>query len=148
MLASSPVLLSPLVDFHSFSAILVLRLSRLLRLFKVLHFIPHREMLAAGIVRSLKASVGVFIALFFLNFMFAIGATILFGKTAPQYFGNPLISIYSLFKVFTVEGWYEIPDMLVASDASVFWAFLVRRRGLPRRTTRPPIEAAIGKKGH
>ncbi len=123
---SSPVLLSPFIDLKSFSVILILRLSRLFRLLKVLRFIPHREMLLEGILRSLKASVGVFLALFFLNFLFAIGATLLFGKTAPEYFGNPLISIYSMFKIFTVEGWYEIPALLISSESSIFWIFLVR----------------------
>ncbi len=126
VIMSSPVLLSPLIDLRYFSVILVLRLSRLFRLFKLLHFIPNREKLIAGIVRSLKASVGVFLALFFLNFLFAVGATLLFGKTAPEHFGNPLISIYSLFKIFTIEGWYEIPDLLISNKSSIFWVFLVR----------------------
>ena len=110
VIASSPVLLYPIFDLKAFSVILILRLSRILRLFKVLNFIRNRESLFAGIIRALKASVGVFIALFFLNFLFAMGATILFGKKLPEHFGNPVISFYTIFKLFTVDGWYEIPD--------------------------------------
>lgn len=126
VLASSPVLLSVFFDLRTFSVLLILRLSRILRLFKLLTFIPHRDSILSGIVRSLKASVGVFIALIFLNFMFAMGATLLFGRGSPQYFGDPFISLYSLFKVFTVEGWYEIPDILAGQTTSQVGAFFVR----------------------
>ena len=123
---SLPVLLSPFLDLRSFSVFLVLRLSRLFRLFKILRFIPNGELIAAGLVRSLKASVGVFLALFFLNLMFALGATLIFGERLPQHFGNPIVSIYTLFRVFTVEGWYEIPDLLLSETSSSAWVFLVR----------------------
>ncbi len=126
VLASTPVLLTPIIDLRSFSVILILRLSRLLRMMKVLRFIPNSEKLAEGIGRALKASVGVFVALFFLNLLLATGATMLFSTAAPEYFGNPLTSLYTLFKVFTVEGWYEIPDMLASQNHSMYWIMLVR----------------------
>lgn len=34
-----------------------------------------------------------------------------------MYFGTPLRSIYSIFRVFTVEGWYEIPDAIAAATS-------------------------------
>jgi len=123
---SSPVLLSPFFELKAFSVILILRLSRILRLFKLLTFIPNRDSILSGVVRALKASVGVFITLIFLNFMFAMGAVLLFGQDAPDFFGNPLIALYSLFKIFTIEGWYEIPDILAARADTVFAAFFVR----------------------
>jgi len=123
---SSPVLLSPFFELKAFSVILILRLSRILRLFKLLTFIPNRDSILSGVVRALKASVGVFITLIFLNFMFAMGATLLFGQDAPEFFGNPLISLYSLFKIFTIEGWYEIPDILASRAATYFAAFFIR----------------------
>ena len=126
VISSSPVLLSPIFDLKTFSVLLILRLSRLLRLFKILTFIPNRDSILNGIVRALKASIGVFIALLFLNFLFAMGATLLFGQDAPEYFRNPFISFYSLFKIFTVEGWYEIPDILVNKSDSMFSAFFIR----------------------
>lgn len=119
---SLPALLPPSMHAHAFAGFLVLRLGRLFRFFRVFKFIPNAEKIFFGIRRSLRASVGVFAALFVLNFALAMGATMLFGDFAPEYFGTPLRSIYSLFKVFTVEGWYEIPDALSergVSDAMI-----------------------------
>lgn len=109
---SAPALLHFWMDLPEMGAFLALRIARLLRLLRNLHFIPNREHLIAGVGRAMRASVGVFLALLIVNLILALGATFLFGKAAPEYFGNPLLSIYSLFKVFTVEGWYEIPDLL------------------------------------
>jgi voltage-gated sodium channel len=109
---SLPALLGPVMDSSDFAFILVLRLGRLFRLFRVLRFIPNLEHLAEGIQRALRASVGVFLALFLIILILAVGATLLFRDVDPEDFGNPVVSAYSIFKVFTVEGWHEIPEEL------------------------------------
>ncbi|MDY0063143.1 MAG: ion transporter [Myxococcota bacterium] len=114
VMLSLPVLLSPWVDLHDFAAVLLLRLGRLFRLFRLLRFIPNASHLATGIQRALKTSFGVFLALALILLILAIGATMLFGELDPEHFGDPLISMYHVFRVFTLEGWYELPDGLVA----------------------------------
>ena len=123
---SLPVLLAPLVDLHELGGVLVLRLGRLFRLFRVMRFIPNRHHLAAGISRALKASVGVFIALVLINVILAMGASYLFGDLAPELFGDPLRACYNLFRIFTVEGWYEVPELLAERASSPAWGWLAR----------------------
>ena len=125
---SLPVLLKPLgiLDTSVFAVFLVLRLGRLFRLFRLLKFIPNREHMLVGIQRALKASVGVFAAIVVVNLVLAIGGSMLFGRWAPEHFGNPLLSIYTTFKVFTVEGWYEIPDLLAERAESDLVAAFAR----------------------
>ena len=105
-------------------------LLRLLRLMKLLKFIPNSEMLIQGLKRALKASIGVIMSLFILNLIFALGATILFGNIsgAEPYFGDPLNSMYTMFKIFTIEGWYEIPDQLIENipEKTNWMIFLIR----------------------
>jgi voltage-gated sodium channel len=112
---SSPVLLLPLFEVEGLATLLVLRLGRLFRLFRVLRFIPNREHLYRGMTRALRASVGVFLALLLLNIAVSVGATQLFGRYLPEHFGNPLLSSYTIFRVFTVEGWSSIPDAIAAT---------------------------------
>ncbi len=125
VLFSLPTLLSPFYDLQDFAIILAVRLGRLFRLLRLIRFIPNREHLIKGLSRSLKASVGVFIALLIINLIFALGATFLFHDRAPEHFENPVISLYSMFKIFTVEGWYEIPDQ-IAENSDKFWAVFSR----------------------
>ena len=77
-------------------------LLRLIRLLKLMKFIPNSTMLIEGIKRALKASIGVIMSLFILNMIFALGATILFDniKGAEPFFGDPLNSMYTMFKIF------------------------------------------------
>lgn len=109
---SLPALAGPILGSQDFAFILILRLGRLFRLFRVLAFIPNLDHLVLGIRRALKASVGVFLALLLAILILAVGASLLFRDVDPENFGNPLVSAYSVFKVFTVEGWHEIPEHL------------------------------------
>ena len=125
---SLPVLIEPLgiFDTGAFAVLLTLRLGRLFRLFRAFRFIPNRDHLIKGINRALRVSVGVFLALFVINIIFAIGASMLFREASPEFFGNPALSIYSIFKVFTIEGWYEIPDAIAAGASNDGMAVLAR----------------------
>jgi len=126
VLFSLPVLATPVMSLDDFRVVTLLRASRLFRLFRLLHMVPNRVHLAKGIGRAMKASVGIFLGLFLLNLILSLGATILFRHQAPEQFGNPFISLYTLFKVFTVEGWHEIPDNMVLGSADGWWTAGVR----------------------
>jgi voltage-gated sodium channel len=78
----------------------------------VLRFIPNLDHLVAGIRRALRASVGVFLALVLINLILAVMATLMFRDVDPEHFGNPIVAGYSIFQVFTVEGWNEIAENL------------------------------------
>lgn len=121
VLGSLPLLAAPFVAIpvEEFAVLLLLRLGRLLRFSRVIRFVPNASDIARGVIRALKASVAVFLVLFVLNLILAMGANLLFGEAeaTQPYFGDPLISFYSLFKVFTIEGWYDIPDQVAQSGA-------------------------------
>ncbi len=124
-LLSLPVLGIPFWGINSLSGVPILRMARLFRLLRFLRFIPDRDNLAKGVSRALRASIGVFLALTLLNFIFAMGAHTLFGQDAPQHFGDPLTSIYSMFQVFTLEGWHEISaDLASVHPDSWGWNWL------------------------
>ena len=124
-----PLLIGPFlerVDLGGFSIVLLLRMGRFLRFWRIMRFVPNASHIWTGVVRSLKASVGVFIVLLGLNLILAMGANMLFAQLAPEYFGNPLLALYSIFKVFTIEGWYEIPDELAERGISNSQLVLLR----------------------
>ena len=114
VLGSSPLLLEPIVggSVQFFSIVLV---GRFLRFLRIMRFVPNSEKIWAGVSRALKASAAVFLTLLVLNIILAMGANALFGDVAPKHFGDPLKSAYTLFKVFTVEGWYQIPEEMAAN---------------------------------
>jgi voltage-gated sodium channel len=63
--------------------------------------------------------------MFVLIIIFAMIGCGLFKDAAPEYFSTPLDAIYATFRIFTGEGWNEIPDT-VALNMSNAWAHVIR----------------------
>lgn len=127
VLGSLPVFLEGLFPIPEATGLLILlRLFRLVRLVRFLRFIPNIEQVMAGLGRAIKASVFVLGVLVFLNFMLAILTCHFYAESAPEYFGNPLVSIYSVFQLFTLEGWNEIPAAIVQNSDSAMTTGLTR----------------------
>ncbi len=102
---------------------LTLRVFRVFKFFRLIRFFPDANSLVSSVQRALKASYIVIFGFFVLVFIVSLVSCSLFKKIAPEYFGNPLESFYSIFRLFSVEGWYEIPD-LIASRSEPMIGFL------------------------
>jgi voltage-gated sodium channel len=100
------------IEITSFSFLLVFRVMRVFKSFRFLKFIPGMDHLVNGISRALRTSVIVLMGFAIYIFIIGIFSFYLFKEISPAYFGNPLNSLYSIFKIFTVDGWYEIPEHL------------------------------------
>lgn len=103
--------------------LLVFRISRVFKFFRFLKFIPGINQIIEGVKRALKDSILILLGFTVYNFVAAVFSCYLFKDISPEYFGDPVKAFYSTFKVFTVEGWYEIPDQML-QDSSTVVAFL------------------------
>lgn len=103
----------------SLSFVLALRVFRVFKFFRIIRFLPNIKELSKGLKKALKDSYAVFLSFIIIIFIFALLNCSLFAKSAPEYFATPLDSIYSIFKLFTIEGWFEIPEVIAEyySDA-------------------------------
>jgi len=113
------------LNIADLSFILVFRIFRIFKSFRFLKFIPGITELINGIQRALKSSV--FVLLGFTVYIFIIGVLSfhLFNSSDTVYFTDPFTSLYSIFKIFTVEGWYSVPEEIIASG-SALPAFFIR----------------------
>ena len=105
------------------SILLSLRTMRVFKTFRMLKFIPNIDSLLNGIKLAFKSSYIVAIGLVVLLLVFSIVTTFLFCDFAPQYFGNPVISVYSIFRLFTIEGWYEMPEAIAVNGGTTMAVF-------------------------
>lgn len=117
---SLPALLVPFTQVPNTSAIIILRLFRIIRIARLLRFVPNMQHILLGLGRALKASVFVLASLVFLVFILAIITCHFYGKLVPELFGDPLISLYSVFQLFTLEGWNEIPAAIALKTESSY----------------------------
>ena len=126
LIIALPTLASPFLEHTTAtSTILALRSMRLFKSFKMLRFIPNIHKLLKGIKQAFKASLLVLIAFVVFLVIFSILSSTIFGPIAPEYFGNPAISLYSIFRLFSVEGWYELPDA-IAKNGTQSWGLFAR----------------------
>ena len=102
------------------SLLLILRLLRSFRFLRVLHFFPNVTQVFKGFKLALRESYAILFCFLILIIVFGLINCSLFKDISPEYFNTPLTSIYSVFRICTVEGWYEIPDSItVATSATV-----------------------------
>lgn len=107
------------LNVYDFSFLLVFRILRVFKAFRFLKFIPNVGELVEGVQRALKASVFVFFGFTVYIFIIGILSYYLFQGSGSEYFSNPMISLYSTFKIFTVEGWFEIPEQVIQSYSEI-----------------------------
>ncbi|MBQ3634091.1 MAG: ion transporter [Bacteroidales bacterium] len=92
------------------SAFLVLRMMRVLRILRTVRFFPGFDAVLRGFRLAMTQSWPVLISFFLIIAIFALLNCAMFSNAAPEYFGTPTSSMYSIFRLCTIEGWYEIPD--------------------------------------
>ncbi|MFT6881587.1 MAG: voltage-gated sodium channel [Marinoscillum sp.] len=124
---SVPSLFELIIDIPDLSYLLVFRLLRVMRILRFMRFIPNISKMMAGIARAFRASIFVLAALVIYNVLLAILASHLFRNEAPEMFGNPGISLLSIFQVFTLEGWNEMPSTIIAASDPTSWKPLLTR---------------------
>ena len=106
--------------FIDLSFLLILRLLRTFRFLRVLHFFPNFPQIIKGFKLAIKESYAILLCFLVLIVVFGLINCSLFKDIAPAYFATPLESIYSVFRICTVEGWYDIPDTIsVATSPAI-----------------------------
>lgn len=121
-----PSLADPFIETATATNVLLtLRTLRIFKSFRLFRHVPNIKRLMNGTVMALHASSLVCVAFIIFLLIFATLTSALFGSTAPDYFGNPGLSLYSTFRLFTIEGWYELPDT-IAQNSNTVVAVLAR----------------------
>jgi voltage-gated sodium channel len=115
IIGSLPAVIADFVPIPDTSLLIILRIFRLVRLIRFIRFVPHLDKILAGLGRAVKASFFVLIALAFLNLLLALFTCHFYAEVAPDHFGDPFISSFSIFQMFTVEGWNDIAADITTS---------------------------------
>ena len=115
---STPAILTTFFEagiLSNLSVLLTLRLLRVFRLFRAFKFFPNINKITEGLSRALSQSKAILLGFFVIIVISGLINCCLFKNVAPEYFATPLDSIYTVFRIFTVEGWYDIPDAIAAT---------------------------------
>ena len=114
------------VGLANLSFLLVLRIFRIFKFFRVVRLFPNFATIISNFRLALKQSYGIMLGFLILIVTVALLGCCMFRDAAPEFFGTPLDSVYSTFRFFTIEGWYEIPDAVASGMGSPIWVHVVR----------------------
>ena len=129
-----------LIPTNLFISLRTLRMFRTLRIAKaarIMRFIPDIDKLLRGIKSALKSCLVVVIGFIIFMLFTSILSSTLFGEFAPEYFGSPGQALYSTFRLFTIEGWFDIPDAIAQRStpgmgifAKIYFSFFLFAGGI------------------
>lgn len=108
------------LDISSMGFLPMFRAFRIFRSFRLFRFIKGVDQLLLGISRALKTSIIVLLGFIIYIFVVAVMSYNFFHEVSSLHFGNTAISLYSTFKTFSIEGWFEIPEEIVVGQSPIF----------------------------
>jgi voltage-gated sodium channel len=91
----------------------VLRLARILRVFRLVTSMPKLQVLVGALLKSIPSMGYVAVLLFILFYIYAVVGTFMFGGNDPVHFGSLQASMMTLFKTITLEGWIDFMNIQV-----------------------------------
>lgn len=112
-------------SMDNYSVFLVIRAFKIMKFIRIVKFFPDISKIAKGVKKGIRSSYSVFFALLIFIVIISLINCSLFGNAAPGFFNNPLNSFFSMFRLFTVEGWYEIPAAVVDGSNISFYSHWV-----------------------
>ena len=114
-------------DLVDLSFLMIFRLLRVLRFFRVLHFFPNFSKVVHGFQVAMRQSYAILLSFVVIITVFGLFNCSLFRDADPEHFQTPLRSIYAVFQICTIEGWYEIPNTVAEYyGGSTFTAEIIR----------------------
>jgi voltage-gated sodium channel len=99
-------------EYTGLSLLMIFRLLRVLRFFRVLHFFPNFSKVVHGFRVAMRESYAILLSFAVIIVIFGLLNCSMFQEADPEHFSSPLRSIYSVFQICTIEGWYEIPNTI------------------------------------
>ena len=115
-----PSLLNPFVEMElTTNVLLSLRMLRIFKSFRLFKFIPNVDGLLKGFKVAARASLIVIIAFVVIVFVTSILASTLYSKIVPDLFGNPGVSLYTIFRYFSGDDWGAVPVRIAQNSPDI-----------------------------
>lgn len=105
-------------------ALSVLRALRILRVLRLINAVPSMRRVVGGLAAAIPGMGSVAALLVLVLYVAVVIATNLYGKIAPDYFGDLGTSAFTLFQTMTGEAWPDIAREVMRHDPSA-WVFFV-----------------------
>ena len=97
-----------IIDLEIFAGFTILRSLRILKILRVIEFIPEGKEISSKLLKALKGVTFIIIAFIIYSTVISLISVTLFKSSAPTYFQNAFDSFFTIFKVFSGDGFSDI----------------------------------------
>ncbi len=102
------IVIISLVPINNADLVVVGRMLRIFRIMRVISFIPELRILVEALFQVIPKMMYILVLLFIFFYIYGtVGATF-FGDINPDLWGNVALSMLTLFRIMTLEGWTEV----------------------------------------
>ena len=110
-------------DLEIFAGFAVLRSLRIFKLLRVIEYIPEGKRISKQLFKALKSISFIIFAFFIYTTIISLISVTLFRHAAPVYFQNAFESFFTIFKVFSGDGFSDIVAVIQENSSLLFTSF-------------------------
>lgn len=110
-------------DLEIFAGFAALRSLRIFKLLRVIEYIPEGKRISSQLFKALKSISFIIFAFFIYTTIVSLISLTLFKHVAPMFFQNAFESFFTIFKVFSGEGFSGIIDEIEKNSTVLFTSF-------------------------
>lgn len=110
-------------DLEVFAGFTVLRTLRIFKILRVIEFIPEGKKISSKLLKALKGVFFIMVAFIIYSTIISLISVTLFKSSAPSFFSNAFDSFYTIFKIFSGDGFSDVVAEIVSNSSLEFGYF-------------------------
>lgn len=110
-------------DLEVFAGFTVLRSLRIFKILRVIEFIPEGKKISSKLLKALKGVFFIMVAFIIYSTIISLISVTLFKSSAPSFFSNAFDSFFTIFKIFSGDGFSDVVSEIVTNSSHAFGNF-------------------------
>jgi len=110
-------------DLEIFAGFTALRSLRIFKILRVIEFIPEGKEISSKLLKALKGVFFIMVAFIIYSIIISLISVTLFKSSAPSFFSNAFDSFFTIFKIFSGDGFSDVVNEIVSNSSLEFGYF-------------------------
>jgi voltage-gated sodium channel len=110
-------------DLEIFAGFTVLRSLRIFKILRAIEFIPEGKEISSKLLKALKGVFFIIVAFIIYSTIVSLISVTLFKSSGPSFFSNAFDSFFTIFKVFSGDGFSDVVAEIISNSSLEFGYF-------------------------
>ena len=110
-------------DLEIFAGFTAFRSLRIFKILRVIEFIPEGKEISSKLLKALKGVFFIMVAFIIYSIIISLISVTLFKSSAPSFFSNAFDSFFTIFKIFSGDGFSDVVNEIVSNSSLEFGYF-------------------------